>query len=432
MNYKVLVKQCSAPKAAAVVAEEIAKRAGVEPGTVVSALIERAICIKRSADAAEAMRLKAEFEAIGAELDFVALESPKTPEQEDEGDEAEDLPGRILSEAEFLDQLKSRTDIFAVEKDGRIRKVEAACLMAGIASGIWLTKHDVAAVIPGDFYEKGVKEFTVNVLPPQNRPVIVKPVNPAPTKKPVVRPEAGEKHIEKGHAVGSGGNPGGGGDPIARITKRGVLGLIAEKVQGQPIAGANIFGEGGFAKQIDAIISGTNGLIRGGTGGVGRRGEQGIGYGIGENSGLGGNTWTGVDDIMGSLLPTADDIQLAKPEHKPSTLMADRAAYVPGSGILTGGRSRASIMRVVMQNIAALRYAYNKRLREKPGLKGKVTCKFAIDESGKIIFCEMVESTVLDPQLEADVVARVRSWVFEKIDKPGDVTEVVYPFAFSQ
>ena len=51
-------------------------------------------------------------------------------------------------------------------------------------------------------------------------------------------------------------------------------------------------------------------------------------------------------------------------------------------------------MRVVMQNIAALRYAYNKRLREKPGLKGKITCKFAIDEFGKVIFCEALESTI--------------------------------------
>jgi TonB family protein len=85
-----------------------------------------------------------------------------------------------------------------------------------------------------------------------------------------------------------------------------------------------------------------------------------------------------------------------------------------------------------MQNLAALRYAYNKRLREKPGLKGKITCKFAIDEFGKVIFCEALESTMADPGLEAEVVDKIKRWVFEKIDKPGDVTEVVYPFVFSQ
>jgi hypothetical protein len=89
-------------------------------------------------------------------------------------------------------------------------------------------------------------------------------------------------------------------------------------------------------------------------------------------------------------------------------------------------------MRVVMQNLAALRYAYNKRLREKPGLKGKITCKFAIDEFGKVIFCEVVNSDMDDSTLEADIIDKIKRWVFEKIDKPGDVTEVVYPFAFSQ
>jgi TonB family protein len=85
-----------------------------------------------------------------------------------------------------------------------------------------------------------------------------------------------------------------------------------------------------------------------------------------------------------------------------------------------------------MQNLAALRYAYNKRLREKPGLKGKITVKFAIDEFGKVIFCQVVESTMADAELESTVTSKIRRWVFEKIDKPGDVTEVVYPFVFSQ
>jgi|GEM_PF-2624188 len=101
-------------------------------------------------------------------------------------------------------------------------------------------------------------------------------------------------------------------------------------------------------------------------------------------------------------------------------------------GQLTGGRSRASIQRVVMQNMAALRHAYNRRLREKPSLSGRITVRFAIDEFGKVISAQMVETTMNDPELEQIVVARVRSWNFDKVDKQGDVTEVVYPFVFSQ
>ena len=105
--------------------------------------------------------------------------------------------------------------------------------------------------------------------------------------------------------------------------------------------------------------------------------------------------------------------------------------FVQG-GALTGGRSMAEIRRVVMQNLAALRYAYNKRLRDKPGLKGKITVKFAIDEFGNVIYCQSISSTMGDKDLEDEIVGKIKRWAFGKIDKPGDVTEVIYPFVFSQ
>lgn len=99
---------------------------------------------------------------------------------------------------------------------------------------------------------------------------------------------------------------------------------------------------------------------------------------------------------------------------------------------LIGGRSKADIMRVVMVNLSALRYVYNKRLKEKPGIEGKITIKFAIDEFGNVIFCKVIESTVKDDSLENRITEKIKKWIFLKIDKPGDVTEVVYPFIFSQ
>jgi TonB family protein len=75
---------------------------------------------------------------------------------------------------------------------------------------------------------------------------------------------------------------------------------------------------------------------------------------------------------------------------------------------------------------------YLQRLREKPGLRGKITVRFAIDEYGNVIYCELAESTLGDPGLETLVMGKVRRWRFGKIDKPGDITEVVYPFVFNQ
>jgi TonB family protein len=84
---------------------------------------------------------------------------------------------------------------------------------------------------------------------------------------------------------------------------------------------------------------------------------------------------------------------------------------------MAGGRSRNSIMAVVFQNLPALRYLYNNRLNLKPGLKGKITVKFAVDEFGNVLHCEVVESSIADGELEQRVVAKIRAWRFEKIDK---------------
>jgi len=100
-------------------------------------------------------------------------------------------------------------------------------------------------------------------------------------------------------------------------------------------------------------------------------------------------------------------------------------------GTLTGARSRASIQRVVMQNSSSLRYAYNRRLREMPDLAGTIKVKFSIDESGIMIAAEVIGSTVNDSTLESTFVDRLMSWEFEKIDMPGDVTVVTYPFTLS-
>jgi hypothetical protein len=296
---------------------------------------------------------------------------------------------------------------------------------------MWLTKQEIVTVVGPDFIDKIPKEFTVKVIDPRNVSGVLQPKKPESKYKSVAI-TSNKKIISKDRSTGTGGRRGGGGDPRERVTRMGVLALISGKVVGKSIVSADIFGHKGFASGIDAFIEGKNGLKQGGGAGVGRRGIAGIGYGTGVNSGMGGDGDMGVDDIMGSLLPSAADLKLAHPEYKHDHIVVTAPSIIPGTGILTGGRSRASIMRVVVQNLAVLRYAYNKRLRENPALKGKITCKFAIDEFGKIIFCEMVESTMTDPLLEAEVVVKIRTWVFEKIDKPGDVTEVVYPFAFSQ
>jgi hypothetical protein len=432
MNYKVLVKKCENPRRAAKIAEEIAKRSGSSPDVVMAVISEKSVCIKKDADENEAMRLKEEFEAIGAEIDFISLaavEETSASQKDDDYDDAEE-DGRTLTEAEFMAKLLERRDIFVIDKDPRLRNIETVFFAFGIVLGLWITKHQ-SVQVASDFYEKIPDQVTAKLVKGEELPATLQNKKDEDKKTREEDIKTDKKTLKPTKAKGVGGNYGGGGDPRARVTQKGVLGIIAGKVSGKPVASADIFGKGGFAENIDGILQGVGGLKSGGSGGVGRKGPVGIGFGMGYGSGFGGGGGN-VDDIIGGLLGGGGEssLGLRQPSHRGELKMSE--PKIVKGGALTGGRSRTSIMRVVMQNLAALRYAYNKRLREKPGLKGKITCKFAIDEFGKVIFCEAVESTMADPQLENEVVDKIKRWVFEKIDKPGDVTEVVYPFAFSQ
>ncbi len=95
-------------------------------------------------------------------------------------------------------------------------------------------------------------------------------------------------------------------------------------------------------------------------------------------------------------------------------------------------RSKAAIMQVVMQNLASLRYAYNRRLREKPGIQGKIYVKYRIDENGDVISSKVVKSSMHDRKLENTIAKKIKTWKHCPINKSGDITEVVYPFVFSQ
>ncbi len=78
-------------------------------------------------------------------------------------------------------------------------------------------------------------------------------------------------------------------DPRSRVTHKGMAGLISGQIKGKQ-ASPDIFGKGGFASDIDAVISGVGGIKAGGGNGVGRRGLSGIGYGAGYGSGFGGGS----------------------------------------------------------------------------------------------------------------------------------------------
>lgn len=333
-----------------------------------------------------------------------------------------DVP--LCSMEEFRNRLQNRDDIFQVDKDKFLRNVQSVCLVLAVISGIWLS-HQTYIKYTGpeavSFIQqlKDGKKVTVQVTEIDREQFI-----PKPKPQEVERPK--QLHARKQPKVSGDGKRKSGGDPRSRkVFSQGVLGILSSEVRGDNPIYSDPLAKGGYAKDIDAILAGVGGLKEGNNAGTGRKGVVAMGFGPGAGGGFGDGIGGG-DDILPDFIPN-DNVKLRIRDIKPN--IAFETPKV--NNTIIGGRSRASIMRVVQTNLISLRYAYNKRLREVPNLKGKIKIKFAVDEFGKVIFCDVVNSSMGDEQLEKILVSKIKHWVFDKIDKPGDVTEIIYPFVFS-
>ncbi|WP_255199550.1 AgmX/PglI C-terminal domain-containing protein [Marinobacter lutaoensis] len=69
---------------------------------------------------------------------------------------------------------------------------------------------------------------------------------------------------------------------------------------------------------------------------------------------------------------------------------------------------------------------YNRELRKKPSLRGRITPELVIEPSGAVSECSVVESTLNEPALERKICNRLRLVDFGA--KPGvDRTTIRYP-----
>ena len=115
----------------------------------------------------------------------------------------------------------------------------------------------------------------------------------------------------------------------------------------------------------------------------------------------------------------------------PVDTISDGQKFVKG-GALTGGRSRASIMRGIMPILNQFRKLYNEEYPDscKPTLK--VVVFFKIDYLGNVVSCEVSKSNSSNPKFDSAILVIVKSTKFEEIDLKNDITEVIYPLCFSK
>jgi protein TonB len=94
------------------------------------------------------------------------------------------------------------------------------------------------------------------------------------------------------------------------------------------------------------------------------------------------------------------------------------------------GRAASEIRKVVASYLGALRYLYNKQLRQDPTLKGKATVRFEIAPSGHITETVLVFSSLGSPPLEGAILDNIRKWRFPRIPEERGSVKVTYPFVF--
>ncbi|MGH7819248.1 MAG: TonB family protein [Candidatus Binatia bacterium] len=92
------------------------------------------------------------------------------------------------------------------------------------------------------------------------------------------------------------------------------------------------------------------------------------------------------------------------------------------------GRSIAEIREVVAQYIAGLKYLYDRELKQRPSLHGKVTVEFVVTPPGDVREVRLVSSALGHPGLESAILGRINGWKFPS--KPSDSTRVTFPFDF--
>jgi periplasmic protein TonB len=194
--------------------------------------------------------------------------------------------------------------------------------------------------------------------------------------------------IKQGPGVGTGVGVGVGAGNEAGIPVRSMITSNAQGSSGgiNTAAYSRNTGGGGLAGRATTLVEGAAG--GGGGGGPGGGGGGGKGNGTGLGSGDGARA---------------------------------------GGTLAKGGSGKASRsledIRIVLERSKGSLYAiYNRALREDASLQGKVVVELKISPAGEVTSCRVISSELKTPELEAKILARIRTLDFGAKDVAEMVT----------
>lgn len=234
--------------------------------------------------------------------------------------------------------------------------------------------------------------------------------------------ETGKKNETSPTQQGSGGRRikgRGGSGTGTEGENQGVLGLISGV--GGASSGSSVLDflvDQGAIKGIDQILSGGVGSLKKGKGGFGTGKGSGIGDGTGDamDELLSFGSSGGIDDIVGTGGGIAE-VGLSKK----SQVIISQPEKMRGSQQALGQRNVQSTMAVVNSVMGRIQYTYNKYLKGRPDLGGKISLDITIDSDGRVSDVRIVQSTVNHPEFERDIVNIFRRLRFDPI-REGAVT----------
>ena len=203
--------------------------------------------------------------------------------------------------------------------------------------------------------------------------------------------------VKQGPGVGTGVGVGVGAGNEAGVPVRAMITSNATNGSGgiNTAAYSKNTGGGGLAGRSSTMVEGViGGGGGGGAGGGGARGRgDGTGSGIGGAGGGGNGAGGSVSKGGGKASRALEDVRL-----------------------------------VFERNKGSIYAIYNRALRDEPALQGKVVLKLTISPAGSVVDCRIVSSELKMPEVEAKLLARIKTFDFGA----KDVNEMAinYPLDF--
>lgn len=188
------------------------------------------------------------------------------------------------------------------------------------------------------------------------------------------------------------------------------LGALDKQMAKQNVQTAALGPSNATANSILGALGAMSGGSKKGGGGLGLGGvgTKGFGGGGGGGSGTGfGNNGGGSGLGLGSG--------------------PRRLSFETGDSEVRGGLDRSEVDAVVRQNLAQVRFCYNRGLRAHPDLAGRLTSNFVIGGDGRVKSSNIRQSSLGVAAVEDCIRDKVAMWSFPKPRGGGEVT-VNYPF----